>query len=241
MSCSKDMKRARADVDDRRERLEFERQMARRLEIANAIEKERQFVKMEAEKQKIRDQAYRANMDRRDAAEIKERIAARAREVQEYDLKRLHEHKEFLVRQAAHKPIDDANEAKRVQQESVRDERAEAGFHGCPALASRRGMRKYRFDNGDVESLRQCFEKADDAVLEKKEYDAWMRHKAATSAHSAPTARGCCVCMGNDAFISFVPCGHQCVCGPCARLIMDTTMKCPMCRAVSTSAIRIFN
>uniref|UniRef100_UPI003AADE8C4 E3 ubiquitin-protein ligase NEURL3-like n=1 Tax=Centroberyx gerrardi TaxID=166262 RepID=UPI003AADE8C4 len=43
------------------------------------------------------------------------------------------------------------------------------------------------------------------------------------------TVKDCVVCMGEKASIS-LPCGHQCLCSPCACRVIQEFGTCPMCR-----------
>ena len=47
----------------------------------------------------------------------------------------------------------------------------------------------------------------------------------------------CCVCLNAPRRFAFVPCGHRCACETCTQ---NTTKECPCCRAVATTAIKIF-
>lgn len=53
--------------------------------------------------------------------------------------------------------------------------------------------------------------------------------------------RQCVVCLDAPRSHLFVPCGHRCVCGPCAEAVLsDGTSECPMCRSRSTQTLRVF-
>jgi len=49
-------------------------------------------------------------------------------------------------------------------------------------------------------------------------------------------AEACVVCLDRDGHFAFVPCGHRCVCEQCHGRLS----RCPLCRAPSTGALRIF-
>lgn len=54
---------------------------------------------------------------------------------------------------------------------------------------------------------------------------------------------GCTVCETNFRDVTFVPCGHFCVCVDCARkigsrVIATEAAECPLCRAKITNATR---
>ena len=51
--------------------------------------------------------------------------------------------------------------------------------------------------------------------------------------------RLCVVCLGAPKELRFSPCGHECCCPPCGRLIMGAAMPCPLCREGITSAVRV--
>jgi len=51
----------------------------------------------------------------------------------------------------------------------------------------------------------------------------------------------CVVCLASPKTHAFVPCGHRCVCGPCAKeLCPDDRGTCPVCRAEAQHVIHIF-
>ena len=57
----------------------------------------------------------------------------------------------------------------------------------------------------------------------------------------------CVICHDAPKTHAFVPCGHQCVCGPCAELVMNSTSlriqrpgKCPVCRKAVLMKMEIF-
>lgn len=49
----------------------------------------------------------------------------------------------------------------------------------------------------------------------------------------------CCVCLDKQSTHAFVPCGHLCVCGSCAELLMRVDAKCPYCRARAQETCQI--
>jgi hypothetical protein len=52
----------------------------------------------------------------------------------------------------------------------------------------------------------------------------------------------CCIChesKNRHELFALVPCGHRCVCGVCASLMMNK--PCPLCRTETTMAIRVFD
>jgi hypothetical protein len=50
----------------------------------------------------------------------------------------------------------------------------------------------------------------------------------------------CLICAANPKECAFVPCGHLCVCQKCASELIAISHKCPVCRADTTSTIKIF-
>ena len=51
----------------------------------------------------------------------------------------------------------------------------------------------------------------------------------------------CCICMEADACITMVPCGHLCLCRPCAQTIPNLLGSgCPICRGSVSQVIRIY-
>jgi hypothetical protein len=57
---------------------------------------------------------------------------------------------------------------------------------------------------------------------------------------NATSAPQCVVCMDAAPTHAAVPCGHQCMCAPCAAAMRVMSMSCPMCRAPVTLAMRIY-
>ena len=51
----------------------------------------------------------------------------------------------------------------------------------------------------------------------------------------------CVVCKESRKDYAFLPCGHMCVCEGCAASIQGQDRKCPLCRGVSTSIMKIFH
>jgi chromosome segregation ATPase len=51
----------------------------------------------------------------------------------------------------------------------------------------------------------------------------------------------CVVCKESRKGYAFLPCGHMCVCEGCAASIQGQDRKCPLCRGVSTSIMKIFH
>jgi hypothetical protein len=49
----------------------------------------------------------------------------------------------------------------------------------------------------------------------------------------------CSVCMEEDLRSLLLPCAHMCMCHPCATKIHKSTAKCPICRAVITSVVKL--
>jgi hypothetical protein len=63
---------------------------------------------------------------------------------------------------------------------------------------------------------------------------------AAGTTTAANFSSECVVCLDAAKTHLFVPCGHQCVCESCSRDVMAGSKQCPMCRSVSSMAIRHF-
>jgi hypothetical protein len=70
---------------------------------------------------------------------------------------------------------------------------------------------------------------------------------AAPAAPPAPVLRDCCVCLDDvaaEALVALTPCGHRCVCGPCAELLLHrepAARRCPKCRAALTGMLRVYD
>ena len=54
------------------------------------------------------------------------------------------------------------------------------------------------------------------------------------SPHTEKTEEKCCICLDKPRTIR-LPCGHACMCEDCAREVMASTAKCPICRASARS------
>lgn len=54
------------------------------------------------------------------------------------------------------------------------------------------------------------------------------------SPHKKQTDEQCCVCLDKPRTIR-LPCGHACMCADCAKQVMASTAKCPICRASANS------
>ena len=56
-----------------------------------------------------------------------------------------------------------------------------------------------------------------------------------------PTPTQCCVmCLDAPMSHIFIPCGHNCACGPCSALVMDSSKACPICRADATMCVQVY-
>ncbi len=74
-----------------------------------------------------------------------------------------------------------------------------------------------------------------------------LKREAATQEEAAVSAERtdqedalCVVCMDLPNTHAFVPCGHRCVCAECSQPILQSSARCPVCRAHVTQAIKIF-
>jgi hypothetical protein len=71
--------------------------------------------------------------------------------------------------------------------------------------------------------------------------EAATQEEAAGSAEQADQEDAVCVvCMDLPNTHAFVPCGHRCVCAECSEPILQSSARCPVCRAHVTQAIKIF-
>ncbi len=57
---------------------------------------------------------------------------------------------------------------------------------------------------------------------------------------SKSDAPQCVACQGADSDHTFIPCGHMCVCGNCARILKARGDVCPICRIRPESIVKIF-
>ena len=61
---------------------------------------------------------------------------------------------------------------------------------------------------------------------------------AASGQVQDPDSEACVVCMDGAKSHVLVPCGHQCVCGPCSERLAQG--HCPVCRTAVTMAMPVF-
>lgn len=55
------------------------------------------------------------------------------------------------------------------------------------------------------------------------------------------TAKWCIVCYERENEYAFLPCGHKCMCGPCANTTAAKSLKCPICRQNIGKIQRIYD
>ena len=71
-----------------------------------------------------------------------------------------------------------------------------------------------------------------------------IRSPSASAMHALPPpAATCVICFEHPSTRLFVPCGHFCVCGPCALRYHDSggrSSGCPMCRKKYTGVIKMY-
>jgi hypothetical protein len=48
----------------------------------------------------------------------------------------------------------------------------------------------------------------------------------------------CAICMESEKTHIVIPCGHQCICGPCSEAVTDK--QCPVCRQECSGVFRVF-
>ena len=53
-----------------------------------------------------------------------------------------------------------------------------------------------------------------------------------------PDREACVVCLDEAKTHILIPCGHQCVCGPCSERLAQG--HCPVCRTAVTMAVRVY-
>jgi len=51
----------------------------------------------------------------------------------------------------------------------------------------------------------------------------------------------CAVCLDEPASHAFPECGHRCVCAACGDALIGNGCRCPICRTVVASCIRIYS
>lgn len=57
----------------------------------------------------------------------------------------------------------------------------------------------------------------------------------------ADGAKACAICMEAAPTRACLPCGHFCLCGPCAVQVSDRTNRCPICRTRCVKFQRIYD
>ena len=55
------------------------------------------------------------------------------------------------------------------------------------------------------------------------------------------TAKWCIICYERENEFAFLPCGHKCMCGPCANATAAKSVKCPICRQNIVKVQRIYD
>jgi len=68
----------------------------------------------------------------------------------------------------------------------------------------------------------------------------WNQTSACPAARDDTDAGFCAVCLATSPTHAFVPCGHRCVCFPCADTILGASSECPLCRQKATSCLQIY-
>ncbi len=57
--------------------------------------------------------------------------------------------------------------------------------------------------------------------------------------------RECCICFGElpaADVVALVPCGHRCVCEPCAAALLRSNKRlCPYCEVPAASWLRVYD
>jgi hypothetical protein len=48
----------------------------------------------------------------------------------------------------------------------------------------------------------------------------------------------CAICMDREKTHIVIPCGHECLCGPCSEVVTDK--ECPVCRQECSGVFRVF-
>ena len=98
-------------------------------------------------------------------------------------------------------------------------------------------MRNMSLD-GCVEMIRALefvYEEQVDLQCEEEEAEAQLRED-----------EKCSVCLQRFKDTVLAPCGHKCVCNPCALILSDRTTsrkirnKCPICRKKFTTSVKVF-
>ena len=63
--------------------------------------------------------------------------------------------------------------------------------------------------------------------------------RAVLAAEAAEAVR-CCVCLDDEKTMVVVPCGHKCMCEPCATQLQKQGAHCPLCRGPMVRVTRVY-
>ena len=62
----------------------------------------------------------------------------------------------------------------------------------------------------------------------------------AGAATEPPESATCVICLNAEPTHLLAPCGHQCVCAACCKMVLARTRQCPVCRQPCRQAVRVF-
>lgn len=75
--------------------------------------------------------------------------------------------------------------------------------------------------------------KPKDITILNEDIDITIKQPAKTlKVYEDVSVEDCVICFDKKKSIVFSPCGHYCTCDECAKIIMRSKNKCPICRAV---------
>jgi len=73
----------------------------------------------------------------------------------------------------------------------------------------------------------------------KEQFDKALEHLSKPKNSNSET-KECIVCLDQSIGKAFMPCGHAVCCIDCAEILNTMKNKCPMCRGLIKSTVRIY-
>ena len=67
-----------------------------------------------------------------------------------------------------------------------------------------------------------------------------LAHARKVLAEEAAEAARCVICLDSEKTMLVVPCGHKCMCEPCAVALRGAGGRCPLCRGPVLRATKVY-
>mgnify|MGYP006085726185 CR=1 FL=1 len=103
--------------------------------------------------------------------------------------------------------------------------------------------RKHVRDNGVIRTASgpvQDKEWTATTEMSREQYE-YIRDRCPNQIVDTAQEKKCCICFENEKNMAYPKCGHCCICSDCAEAqILKQDYKCPLCRKVSESIIKIY-